>query len=46
MKAKKIFKKTNRKIKWVKKITILEKGKLLNTDFEIELNHPPIKGTG
>ncbi len=26
------------------KITILEKGKLLNTDFEIELNHPPIKG--
>jgi hypothetical protein len=28
------------------KIKILSKGKLLNTDFEIELNHPPSKGQG
>ncbi len=26
------------------KINILSKGKLLNTDFEIELNHPPSSG--
>jgi len=26
------------------KIKILSKGKLLNTDFEIELNHPPSSG--
>jgi hypothetical protein len=26
------------------KIKILSKGRLLNTDFEIELNHPPSSG--
>ena len=26
------------------KIKILSKGKLLNTDFEVELNHPPRAG--